>query len=52
MAPVPGSALIRDGQGEIIGAVGVSGDTSENDEACLVPAVLAAGLTPDTGDPL
>ncbi|MBV6307132.1 heme-binding protein [Candidimonas humi] len=52
MAPVPGSALIRDGQGEVIGAVGVSGDTSENDEACLVPAVLAAGLTPDTGDPL
>ena len=52
MAPVPGSALIRDDQGEIIGAVGVSGDTSENDEACLVPAVLAAGLTPDTGDPL
>lgn len=52
MAPVPGSALLRDQEGEVIGAVGVSGDTSENDEACLVPAVIAAGLTPDTGDPL
>ena len=52
MAPVPGSALLRDAQGEILGAVGVSGDTSDNDEAALVPAVLAAGLTPDTGDPL
>lgn len=52
MVPVPGSALLRDANGEIVGAVGVSGDTSENDELCLVPAVKAAGLTPDTGDPL
>lgn len=52
MAPVPGSALLRDAKGEIIGAVGVSGDTSDNDEASLIPAVIDAGLTPDTGDPL
>jgi uncharacterized protein GlcG (DUF336 family) len=52
MAPVAGSVLLRNAEGHIIGAVGVSGDTSDNDEACIVPAVLAAGLTPDTGDPL
>jgi uncharacterized protein GlcG (DUF336 family) len=52
MVPVPGSALLRDANGEIVGAVGVSGDTSENDEASLVPAVLASGLMPDTGDAL
>lgn len=50
MAPVAGSALLRDARGEVIGAVGVSGDTSDNDELCLLPAVRAAGLTPDTGD--
>ena len=50
MAPVAGSALIRDAEGQVLGAVGVSGDTSDNDELCLVPAVRAVGLTPDTGD--
>ncbi len=52
MAPVAGSALLRDAAGRVIGAVGVSGDTSDNDELCLIPAVRAAGLTPDTGDEL
>ncbi|HSI57774.1 MAG TPA: heme-binding protein [Ideonella sp.] len=52
MAPVAGSALLRDASGELLGAVGVSGDTSDNDELCLVPAVRAAGLKPDTGDEL
>lgn len=52
MAPVAGSALLRDAGGDVIGAVGVSGDTSDNDELCLIPAVLATGLTPDTGDQL
>lgn len=50
MAPVAGSALLRDGEGRVIGAIGVSGDTSDADELCLVPAVRAAGLRPDTGD--
>ncbi|MBV7483155.1 heme-binding protein [Bordetella sp. BOR01] len=35
---------------KIVGAVGVSGDTSDNDEAALVPAVQAVGLVADTGD--
>jgi uncharacterized protein GlcG (DUF336 family) len=52
MAAVAGSALLRTAEGEVVGAVGVSGDTSDNDEACLIPAVLAVGLVPDTGDPL
>lgn len=52
MIPVPGGVLIRDGDGDIVGAVGISGDLSENDELCAVAGIQAAGLTPDTGDPL
>lgn len=47
--PVPGGVLIRDGEGQIAGAVGVSGDTSDNDEICAVAGIAAAGLVPDTG---
>jgi len=50
MVPVPGSVLLRDAAGRVVGAAGVSGDTSDNDEAALVPAVQAAGLVADTGD--
>ena len=50
MVPVAGGALIRDGNGEIIGSIGISGDTSDNDEKCLVEAVKAQGLAADTGD--
>ncbi len=46
MIPVPGGVLIRR-DGDIIGAVGVSGDTSEVDEACAIAAVRAAGLEPE-----
>ena len=49
MIPVPGGVLIRR-DGDIIGAVGVSGDTSEVDEACAVAAVRAAGLEPEPTD--
>jgi uncharacterized protein GlcG (DUF336 family) len=42
--------LIRDANRNIIGAVGISGDTSENDEACAVAGIKAAGLIPDTGE--
>jgi len=51
IVPVPGGVLIRDGAGEIIGSVGISGDTSDKDEACAVHGIRSAGLTPDTGDP-
>jgi uncharacterized protein GlcG (DUF336 family) len=50
MVPVPGGVLIRDAGGEIVGAVGVSGDASEKDEDCAVHGIKAAGLAPDTGD--
>jgi uncharacterized protein GlcG (DUF336 family) len=46
--PVPGGILIRDGSG-IIGAVGISGDTSDNDEACALEGIAAGGLRADPG---
>ena len=49
--PVPGGVLIRDAAGEVAGAVGISGDTSENDETCAVWGIGRAGLVADTGDP-
>jgi len=49
--PVPGGVLIRDRTGDIIGAVGISGDISENDETCAVYGIACAGLAADTGDP-
>lgn len=50
MAPVPGGVLIRSA-GTLIGAVGVSGDTSDMDEACAITAVVGAGLSPDPETP-
>ena len=48
--PMPGGVLIRDGEGgEIIGAVGISGDTSDNDEAAAIAGVRSADLTPEPG---
>jgi uncharacterized protein GlcG (DUF336 family) len=49
MVPVPGGVLIKS-DGEIIGTVGISGDTSDNDETCAVYGIRSADLTPDTGD--
>jgi uncharacterized protein GlcG (DUF336 family) len=47
--PVPGGVLIRDAAGALLGAVGISGDTSDNDEICAVAGIEAAGLVADTG---
>jgi len=41
--------LTKDASGEIIGAVGISGDTSDNDETCCVAGVEAAGLKAQKG---
>ncbi len=49
LLPVPGGVLIRDADGTLIGAVGISGDTAPNDEACAVAGIEAAGLVADTG---
>jgi uncharacterized protein GlcG (DUF336 family) len=46
--PVPGGVLIKSG-GAIIGAVGVSGDTSDNDEAAAMAGIEAAGFEADGG---
>jgi uncharacterized protein GlcG (DUF336 family) len=45
----PGGVLLKDASGEIIGAVGISGDTSDKDEACAVAGIEAAGLKADPG---
>ncbi len=45
----PGGVLIRTAVGDIIGAVGVSGDTSDRDEACAIAGIEAASLKPDPG---
>ena len=50
--PVPGGVLVRDQTNRVVGAVGISGDTSEKDELCAITGIRAAGLTPDPGDPL
>lgn len=45
VVPVPGGLLVRDRKGVIIGAVGVTGDTSDNDAAAASAGIEAAGLT-------
>ena len=45
VVPVPGGVLIRAKSGEILGAVGISGDTSDNDEAAAIAGIEAAGFT-------
>ena len=40
-----GGVLIRELEGAVIGAVGISGDTGDCDEACAIAGILAAGLT-------
>jgi len=49
MVPVPGGVLIRGGDGDVAGAVGISGDTSDNDETCAIAGIEAAGLKAQTG---
>ena len=49
IVPVPGGVLIRGEAGETLGAVGISGDTSDNDEICAAHAVEQVGLAADKG---
>ena len=44
VVPVPGGVLVRDKKGQVIGAVGVTGDSSENDVIAAVAGIEAAGL--------
>lgn len=47
--PVPGGALFHDASGALLGAIGISGDTSDNDESCALAALDAVGLKGSTG---
>jgi uncharacterized protein GlcG (DUF336 family) len=49
MVPVPGGVLIRDAAGVLLGSVGISGDTSDNDEAAALAGIAAADLSAETG---
>ncbi|MBN9014736.1 MAG: heme-binding protein [Rhizobiales bacterium] len=49
LVPVPGGVLVLDAGGSLLGAVGISGDTSDNDEACAIAGIDAAGLTANAG---
>lgn len=49
IVPVPGGVLIQDDNGKTLGAVGVTGDTSDNDEAAAVAGIEAVGLKANTG---
>jgi uncharacterized protein GlcG (DUF336 family) len=48
LVPAPGGVLVMQ-DGEVVGAVGVSGDLSDNDEICAVAGIEAAGLKADPG---
>ncbi len=43
--PVPGGVLVRDRRGQILGALGVTGDTSDNDAEAAMAGIEAAGFT-------
>ena len=49
VVPAPGGVLIRDQDGNVLGAVGISGDLSDVDEQCAITAIEAAGLRADAG---
>jgi uncharacterized protein GlcG (DUF336 family) len=49
LVPGPAGVLIRDSDGDVIGAVGISGDTADNDEICAIAGIKAAGLAADPG---
>ncbi|HIQ44761.1 GlcG/HbpS family heme-binding protein [Ectopseudomonas khazarica] len=49
LVPAPGGVLIRDEHGAVIGAVGITGDTSDIDEQCALGALESLGLKADPG---
>jgi uncharacterized protein GlcG (DUF336 family) len=46
LVPVPGGVLVKDDSGSVVGCVGVSGDTSDNDELAAIAGVTSASLVP------
>ena len=49
LVPVAGGVLVKDQDGQILGAVGVTGDTSDNDETCAIHGIESAGFVADGG---
>ena len=49
--PMRGGVLVRDAQAQLLGAVGISGDTSHNDEIAAIAGIQAIGLVADAGAP-
>lgn len=51
LIPVPGGVLVRGADETTIGAVGISGDTSDKDEYCAIEAIRFAGLASEPEQP-
>jgi uncharacterized protein GlcG (DUF336 family) len=51
MIPSPGGVLIAAADGDVVGAIGISGDIGDNDEACAMAGIAAAGLSGIPGAP-
>lgn len=51
LIPSPGGVLIKNREGQIVGAVGSSGDEPDADEACAIEGIRAAGLIPEPAEP-
>lgn len=51
LIPVPGGVLVEDAAGVTLGAVGISGDTSDKDEYCAIEAIRKAGHHPEPEAP-
>ena len=49
VVPAAGGVLVRDAAGAVLGAVGISGDVSDKDEACALAGIAAARLVADPG---
>ena len=49
VVPAPGGVLIRNSEGAVLGAIGISGDTSDIDEQCAITAIEGVGLMADAG---
>lgn len=49
LVPVPGGVLVRDSDGELLGAVGVSGAAPDADESCAIAGIESVELTADPG---
>jgi uncharacterized protein GlcG (DUF336 family) len=46
LVPVPGGVLVKDASGSVVGCVGVSGDTSDNDELTAISGIKTVSLVP------